>query len=134
MSDPIVIVQSEPEPENEGPSAEEVAAEVRDEIAEELEEVKNEIEEVREEAREENTRTQDLVTTSFVPDYGEDIANILSRLAALEQSQNEETIEESNEDVEFTEQPLAEDAEREPDEVPEKTHWWMRPWGEWFAK
>lgn len=132
MSDPIVIVQSEPEPENEGPSAEEVATEVRDEIAEELGEVKNEIEAVREEAQEENARTQDLVTQSFVPDYGEDIANILSRLAALEQSQNEEVDEETQ--LEFTEQPLAEDAEREPDEVPEKTHWWMRPWKEWFQK
>lgn len=130
--DPIVIVQSEPEPENEGPSTEEVAAEVRDEIAEELEEVKNEIEEVREEI-EEIPEPTIIETPVADPDYENSLADILSRLAALEQSQNEE-VDEETQDVEFTEQPLAEDAEREPDEVPEKTHWWMRSWREWFQK
>ena len=132
MSDPIVIVQENPEPENETPSAEEITEEVKEEIAEAIEEVKEEIEEVAENAQEQNTMTQDMVTQSFVPDYGPEIQTILSRLDAIE-SDLAKPVEEENE-VEFADEPLAEDAEREPDEVPEKTHWWMRPWREWFGK
>ena len=55
-------------------------------------------------------------------------ANLAAEAMAAEPIEVEDTADAAEE---FAEEALADDAEREPDEVPTKAHWWTRPLSEW---